>query len=45
MLEASSVDPTRELIELIRTQRSFELNSQTIRAADEALQTIGQLRR
>ena len=44
-LEASSVDPTRELIELIRTQRSFELNSQTIRAADEALQTIGQLRR
>jgi flagellar basal-body rod protein FlgG len=45
MLEASNVDPTRELIELIRTQRSFELNSQSIRAADEALQTIGQLRR
>ena len=44
-LEASNVDPTRELIELIRTQRSFELNSQSIRAADEALQTIGQLRR
>lgn len=44
-LESSNVDPTRELIELIRTQRSFELNSQTIRAADEALQTIGQLRR
>ncbi len=45
LLEASNVDPTRELISLIRTQRSFELNSQTIRAADEALQTIGQLRR
>lgn len=45
MLESSNVDPTRELIELIRTQRSFELNSQTIRAADEALQAIGQLRR
>ncbi|MEM0984418.1 MAG: flagellar basal-body rod protein FlgG [Planctomycetota bacterium] len=44
-LEASNVDPTRELIELIRTQRSFELNSQVIRAADEALQQIGQLRR
>ena len=45
VLESSNVDPTRELIELIRTQRSFELNSQTIRAADEALQTVGQLRR
>jgi flagellar basal-body rod protein FlgG len=45
LLESSNVDPTRELIELIRTQRSFELNSQTIRAADEALQAIGQLRR
>jgi len=45
MLESSNVDPTRELIDLIRTQRSFELNSQAIRAADEALQAVGQLRR
>jgi len=44
-LEGSNVDPTRELIELIRTQRAFEMNSQAIRAADEALQTVGQLRR
>jgi len=44
-LEGSNVDPTRELIELIRTQRAFEMNSQSIRAADEALQTVGQLRR
>ncbi|MEN0019804.1 MAG: flagellar basal-body rod protein FlgG [Planctomycetota bacterium] len=44
-LEASNVDPTRELINLIRTQRAFELNSQSIRAADETLQTIGQIRR
>ena len=44
-LEASNVDPTRELIELIQTQRSYELNSQSIRAADEALQQISQLRR
>jgi flagellar basal-body rod protein FlgG len=43
--EASNVDPTRELIELIRTQRAFEMNSQTIRAADEALRTVTQLRR
>lgn len=45
LLESSNVDPTRELIDLIRTQRSFELNSQAIRAADDALQAIGQLRR
>ncbi|USN98094.1 MAG: flagellar basal-body rod protein FlgG [Phycisphaeraceae bacterium] len=44
MLESSNVDPTRELVNLIRTQRSYELNSQTIRAADQALQTISQLR-
>ncbi len=44
-LELSNVDPARELIELIRTQRAFELNSQTIQAADEALQTLNQLRR
>jgi flagellar basal-body rod protein FlgG len=44
-LESSNVDPTRELIELIRTQRAFEMNSQSIRAADETLRNIGQLRR
>jgi len=44
-LEASNVDPTRELIELIRTQRAFEMNSQTIRTADETLRAIGQLKR
>ncbi|MFG0299955.1 MAG: flagellar basal-body rod protein FlgG [Phycisphaerales bacterium JB047] len=44
-LEGSNVDPSRELIELIRTQRAFEMNSQAIRAADETLQSIAQLRR
>ncbi|MCA9288780.1 MAG: flagellar basal-body rod protein FlgG [Phycisphaerales bacterium] len=43
-LEASNVDPTRELIELIRTQRAFEFNSQTIRTADETLRAVAQLR-
>jgi flagellar basal-body rod protein FlgG len=43
--EASNVDPTRELIDLIRTQRAFEMNSQTIRAADETLRTVAQLGR
>jgi flagellar basal-body rod protein FlgG len=39
------VDPTRELIEMIRTQRAFEMNSNTIRAADDTLRTIAQLHR
>jgi flagellar basal-body rod protein FlgG len=44
-LENSNVDPTRELIEMIRTQRAFEMNSNSIRAADETLRAVGQLRR
>lgn len=44
-LEASNVDPTRELIDLIRTQRGYEFNSQSIRAADESLRTVAQIRR
>lgn len=44
-LEASNVDPTKELIELIKTQRAFEMNSQSIRAADETLRTVAQLSR
>jgi flagellar basal-body rod protein FlgG len=44
-LEASNVDPTKELIELIRTQRAFEMNSQSIRSADETLRSVAQLRR
>lgn len=44
-LENSNVDPTIELINLIKTQRAFEMNSQSIRAADETLQTVSQLRR
>ncbi|WP_432799087.1 flagellar basal-body rod protein FlgG [Poriferisphaera sp. WC338] len=44
-LEGSNVNPTNELIDLITTQRAFELNSQTIQAADETLQVISNLRR
>lgn len=44
-LEASNVEPVTELVSLIRTQRAFEFNSQAIQAADEALRTIGSLRR
>ncbi|MCH7592066.1 MAG: flagellar basal-body rod protein FlgG [Planctomycetes bacterium] len=44
-LEMSNVDPVRELIALIITQRAFELNSQSIRSADESLQILSTLRR
>jgi flagellar basal-body rod protein FlgG len=44
-LEGSNVDPVTELVNLIRTQRAFELNSQCIKAADESLQIISQLGR
>ncbi|MDA0832589.1 MAG: flagellar basal-body rod protein FlgG [Planctomycetota bacterium] len=44
-LESSNVEPVRELVELIKTQRNFELNSQTVQAADQALQLIANLRR
>jgi flagellar basal-body rod protein FlgG len=39
------VEPVRELVELIKTQRNFELNSQVVQAADQTLQTIANLRR
>ncbi len=44
-LESSNVDPVRELVSLIKTQRAFEMNSKSVQAADEALQVIGNLRR
>ncbi|MCO6437061.1 MAG: flagellar basal-body rod protein FlgG [Phycisphaerae bacterium] len=44
-LELSNVDPVRELIDLITTQRAFELNSQSIQSADQSLQIVSNLRR
>jgi flagellar basal-body rod protein FlgG len=44
-LESSNVDPVLELVKLIKNQRAFEMNSQSIQAADEVLQTLGNLRR
>lgn len=44
-LEASNVEPVVELIDLITTQRAFELNSQCVKAGDEALQIVANLRR
>lgn len=44
-LESSNVDPVKELVELVKSQRAFELNSQSIQAADEALAVVANLRR
>jgi len=44
-VESSNVDAVTELVNLIKAQRAFEMNSQTIQAADEALQVISNLRR
>ena len=44
-LEMSNVEPVQELIDLITTQRAFELNSQAVQAGDEVLQVITNLRR
>lgn len=45
MLEASNVEPVRELIDLITTQRAFELNSQAVQAGDQVMQLVANLRR
>jgi flagellar basal-body rod protein FlgG len=44
-IEDSNVDAVKELVTLMKTQRSFELNSQSIQTADQALQTVANLKR
>ncbi len=43
-LEESSVDPVREMTELIKAQRGYELNSKIITAADQMLGATVQVR-
>jgi flagellar basal-body rod protein FlgG len=43
-LERSNVDMTRELTDMMITQRAFELNSRSIKAADEMWQMANNLR-
>jgi flagellar basal-body rod protein FlgG len=45
MLETSNVEAVTELIDLITTQRAFEMNGQAIQAGDQILQLITNLRR
>jgi flagellar basal-body rod protein FlgG len=39
-LEASNVDPVKEITELISAQRAYEMNSKVIQAADEMAGTV-----
>ncbi len=43
-LEESAVDPVREITELIKAQRGYELNSKVITAADQMLNATVQVR-
>ena len=43
-LEESSVDPVREISELIKAQRGYELNAKVITAADQMLAATTQVR-
>jgi len=44
-LEQSTTEAVTELVELIKTQRVFQMNSQSIQSADQALQVVANLRR
>jgi flagellar basal-body rod protein FlgG len=44
-LEASNTEPVAELVDLIKTQRNVELNSQVVQASDQLLQLVANLRR
>jgi len=44
-LEASNVEPVRELIDLITTQRAFEMNSQAVQVGDQMMQLVSNMRR
>jgi flagellar basal-body rod protein FlgG len=41
-LEASNVDPVKEITELISAQRAYEMNSKVIKAADEMSAVVSQ---
>lgn len=43
-LESSNADPVTELVTLIKTQRTFEMNSQVIQASSETLRNVTNLR-
>lgn len=45
MLEASNVNVVEELVDMISTQRAYEINANSIQTADSMMQTINNLKR
>ena len=43
-LEESNVDLVKELTDMIKAQRAYEINSNTIRASDQMLQSTTQIK-
>ncbi len=44
-LEMSNVDVVREMVDMIRAQRAYQINSRVIRGADEMLGTVTDIKR
>ena len=44
-LEMSNVDVVREMVNMITSQRAYEVSSKAIKAADEMLQMANSIRR
>ncbi|RBP46743.1 flagellar hook-basal body protein [Garciella nitratireducens] len=44
-LERSNVDPTKEMVNMLITQRAYQMNTKSITAADEMWSMVNQLRR
>jgi flagellar basal-body rod protein FlgG len=42
-IEASNVNVTEELVNLITAQRAYEINSRAVKTSDEMLQRLTQL--
>lgn len=44
-LEMSNVNVVKEMVEMIRAQRAYQINSRVIRGADEMMQTVADIKR
>lgn len=44
-LEMSNVDVVKEMVEMIRAQRAYQINSRVVQGADEMLQTVADIKR
>ena len=44
ILESSNVEIVKEMVDLIASQRAYELNSKSIKTADEMLRMVTNLR-